>query len=40
MIAHRQSTRHRRVAEEFTPALAAWLEGGRLAAGGPTSAPD
>jgi aryl sulfotransferase len=30
----------RRVAEEFTPALAAWLEGGRLTAGEPASAPD
>ena len=31
---------HQRVAEEFTPALAAWLEGGRLAAGDPARASD
>jgi aryl sulfotransferase len=31
---------HRRVAEEFTPALAAWLEGGRLTAGDPAVAAD
>jgi aryl sulfotransferase len=34
------ATYHRRVAEEFTPALAAWLEGGRLTAGDPASSPD
>jgi aryl sulfotransferase len=30
----------RRVAEEFTPGLAAWLEGGRLVAGDPKGAAD
>jgi len=30
----------RRVAEEFTPGLAAWLEGGRRVAGDPTASPD
>jgi aryl sulfotransferase len=30
----------RRVAQEFTPALATWLERGRLGSGEPTSAPD
>jgi aryl sulfotransferase len=29
-----------RVAAEFTPALAAWLERGRIGAGDPASAPD
>ncbi|HEY3798717.1 MAG TPA: sulfotransferase domain-containing protein [Caulobacteraceae bacterium] len=31
---------HTRVAEEFTPGLAAWLEKGRLAAGDPATAAD
>jgi aryl sulfotransferase len=30
----------RRVAEEFTPGLAAWLEGGRLTAGDPAVSAD
>jgi aryl sulfotransferase len=30
----------KRVKDEFTPGLAAWLEGGRLAAGDPAAAPD